>query len=87
MASQSQISSGDPAKDEYFQVALGLRSIGKSVIDLPRSIEDLRLISNQYIKNSSAVEQTQDEQIYLSYIEEHYLAACKRDGNVREGTT
>lgn len=86
LASQSQVSSGDPAKDEYFQVALGLRSIGKSVIDLPRSIEDLKLISKQYQKNISAVEQTQDEQIFLSYIEEHYLSACKRDGETRETT-
>jgi hypothetical protein len=86
LASQSQISSGDPAKDEYFQVALGLRSIGKSIIDLPKSVEDLKLISKQYQKNISAVEQTQDEQIYLSYIEEHYLATCKRDGETHDIT-
>ena len=56
LMSQSQITSGDTATDEYFQVALGLRSIGRSIIEMPRTIEDLKLISKQYHKNIPAMD-------------------------------
>jgi hypothetical protein len=33
-----------------------LRSIGRSIIDMPRTIEDLKVISKQYHKNMGAME-------------------------------
>jgi hypothetical protein len=46
---------------------------------MPRTIDELKVLSKQYQKNIKSYEQTQDEQIYLSYIEEHYLNTCKRE--------
>jgi hypothetical protein len=43
--SQSLITTGSVARDEYLQVALGMRSIGKSIVDLPRTIDDLKRMS------------------------------------------
>ena len=46
---------------------------------MPRTIDDLRMLSKQYIKSTQAAEHTQDEKVYLSYIEEHYLAAARKE--------
>jgi hypothetical protein len=42
------LTSGDAGRDDYLQVALGLRSIGKSIIDMPKTIDELRTLSKQY---------------------------------------
>ena len=47
------------------QVALGMRQIGKSIMDMPKSVEDLRLMGKEYMKNLGATEDLQDEQVYL----------------------
>ena len=41
---------------------------------MPSSIEDLRLISREYMKNLGVTDDLQDEQVYLQYIEEHLKA-------------
>ena len=69
--SQSQITSGNEGRDDYLQIALGLRQIGKSIMDMPSSLEDLRLLSREYIKNIGVNDEMQDEQVYLQYIEDH----------------
>ena len=40
-------------------------------MDMPKSIEDLRLLSREYMKNLGVNDDLQDEQVYLHYIEEH----------------
>lgn len=55
-------------------MALGLRQIGKSVLDMPNTIEDLRLLSKEYMRNLGGNDDLREEQIYLSYIEEHLNA-------------
>ena len=72
--SQSMLTSGHPAKDDYMQVALGLRAIGKSVLEMPKTIDDLRLFSKEYMKNLGVMDDLNEEQIYLSYIEDHLNA-------------
>ena len=51
LLSQSQLTSGNEGRDDYLQVALGLRQIGKSIMDMPSTIDDLRLLSREYMKN------------------------------------
>lgn len=51
---------------------------------MPRSIEDLKVLSKQYLKNIQGDESTNEEKVYLSYIEEHYLAACKKEAESQE---
>ena len=41
---------------------------------MPSSLEDLRLLSREYMKNIGAVDDLQDEQVYLQYIEDHLKA-------------
>ena len=65
LMSQSQLTSGDQARDDYLQVALGLRQIGKSIMDMPKNIEELRLLSNEYKKNLGATDEIAEEQVYL----------------------
>ena len=43
-------------------------------MDMPKSIEDLRLMSREYMKGLHVVDDIQDEQVYLSYIEDHLKA-------------
>ena len=57
MMSQSKLTSGDQAKDDYLQVALGLRQIGKSIMDMPTTIEQLRMLGNEYKKNLGATDE------------------------------
>ena len=59
------------------QVALGLRQIGKSIMDMPKSIEELRVLGNEYKKNLGATDEIYEEQIYLKYIEDHLTAQEK----------
>ena len=61
MMSQSQLTSGDHARDIYQQVALGLRQIGKSIIDIPKTIEELRVLSSEYKKNLGASHEIEEE--------------------------
>jgi len=71
LMSQSQLTSGNEGRDDYLQVALGLRKIGKSIMDMPSSLEDLRMLSREYMKNLGVTDDLKDEQVYLQYIEEH----------------
>ena len=43
-------------------------------MDMPSTIEDLRLLSREYMKNLGVTDDLQDEQVYLQYIEEHLKA-------------
>ena len=61
LMSQSQLTSGDHARDDYLQVALGLRQIGKSIMDMPKSIDELRVLSNEYKKNLGATDEIHEE--------------------------
>ena len=61
LLSQSQLTSGNQGRDDYLQIALGLRQIGKSIMDMPKSIEDLRLMSREYMKGLHVVDDIQDE--------------------------
>ena len=54
-----------------------MRQIGKSIMDMPKSVEDLRLMGKEYMKNLGATEDLQDEQVYLQYIEEHLNAQAR----------
>ena len=58
-------------------MALGLRQIGKSIMDMPKSIEELRVLGNEYKKNLGATDEIHEEQIYLKYIEDHLTAQEK----------
>ena len=40
--SQSQLTSGNEGIDDYMQVALSLRHIGKSIMEMPKTLDDLR---------------------------------------------
>lgn len=74
LLSQSQLTSGNEGRDEYLQIALGLRQIGKSIMDMPKTLEDLRLLSREYMKNLGVTDDILDEQVYLQYIEDHLHA-------------
>jgi hypothetical protein len=45
------LTTGNEGRDDYLQIALGLRQIGKSIMDMPKTLEDLRLLSREYMKN------------------------------------
>ena len=45
------VTSGDILKDNYLQVALGIRSMGKSLVDLPRSTLELDSLGREYLKH------------------------------------
>ena len=75
LLSQSKSTTGSEGRDDYIQLALGLRNIGKSILDMPKSLDDLRLLSREYVKNlGGAADDLQDEQVYLQYIEDHVKA-------------
>ena len=75
LLSQSKLTTGSEGRDDYIQVALGLRNIGKSILDMPKSLDDLRLLSREYMKNlGGAADDLNDEQVYLQYIEDHLKA-------------
>ena len=40
-------------------------------MDMPKTLEDLRLLSREYMKNMGVQDDMQDEQVYLQYIEDH----------------
>ena len=40
-------------------------------MDMPKTLDDLRLLSREYMKNLGANDDLQDEQVYLQYIEDH----------------
>ena len=61
LMSQSQLTSGDQGRDDYLQVALGLRQIGKSIMDMPKTMHDLRVLSNEYKKNLGATDEIHEE--------------------------
>ena len=71
LLSQSQLTSGNEGRDDYLQVALGLRQIGKSIMDMPKNLNDLRLLSREYMKNLGITDELADEQVYLAYIEDN----------------
>ena len=71
LLSQSQLTSGNEGRDDYLQVALGLRQIGKSIMDMPKNLDDLRLLSREYMKNLGITDELADEQVYLAYIEDN----------------
>ena len=41
---------------------------------MPNSLDDLRLLSREYMKNLGVNDDLQDEQVYLAYIEDHLKA-------------
>ena len=41
---------------------------------MPKTLEDLRLLSREYMKNLGATDEIHDEQVYLAYIEDHLKA-------------
>ena len=55
--SQSQLTSGNEGIDDYMQVALSLRHIGKSIMEMPKTLDDLRVLSREYMKNLGVVEE------------------------------
>ena len=59
------------------QVSLGMKQIGKMILEMPKSIDDLRKISSEYLKNLGSGDMLIEEQIYLSYVEDHLLAKEK----------
>ena len=62
LLSQSKLTTGSEGRDDYVQVALGLRNIGKSILDMPKSLDDLRLLSREYMKNlGGTADDVQDE--------------------------
>ena len=71
LMSQSQITSGNEGLDEFMHVSLGMKQIGKMILDLPKGIDDLRKISAQYMKNLGSQDVLTEEQIYLDYVEDH----------------
>ena len=71
LLSQSQLTSGNEGRDDYLQVALGLRQIGKSIMEMPKNLDDLRLLSREYMKNLGITDELADEQVYLAYIEDN----------------
>ena len=38
---------------------------------MPKTLEDLRLYSREYLKNLGVTEDLQEEKVYLQYIEKH----------------
>ena len=60
--------------DDYMQVALSLRHIGKSIMEMPKTLDDLRVLSREYMRNIGVTENIEDEQAYLQYIEDHLKA-------------
>ena len=51
LMSQSQITSGNENLDEFMNVSIGLKQIGKLILDLPKSIDELKKIGSSYMKN------------------------------------
>jgi hypothetical protein len=74
LMSQSQLTSGNEGLDDFMQVSLGMKHIGKLILDLPMGIDDLKKISSEYIKNLGSSDVLLEEQIYLQYIEDHIKA-------------
>lgn len=58
-------------------MALGLRNIGKSVLDLPKTVEELRILSKEYIKNLGADIFLEDENIYEQFIRDTFNASVE----------
>jgi hypothetical protein len=50
-ATTTMLTSGEEQKDRYLNVALGLRAVGKTVIDLPRSLLDIEKLAKEYLKS------------------------------------
>ena len=44
---------------------------------MPKNLEDLRLVSREYMKNLGIIDEFHDEQVYLKYIEDHLHAQEK----------
>ena len=63
--SQSQLTSGNEGIDDYMQVALSLRQIGKSIMDMPKTLDDLRVLCREYMRNIGVIDNLEDEQTYL----------------------
>ena len=49
---------------------------------MPNSLDDLRLLSREYIKNLGVNDDLQDEQVYLAYIEDHLKAQEKQTSSI-----
>ena len=77
MMSQSQLTSGNEGIDDYMQVTLSLRHIGKNIMDMPKTLDDLRILSREYMRNLGVTDNLEDEQAYLQYIEDHLKAQEK----------
>ena len=43
-------------------------------MDIPKSIEELRVLSSEYKTNIGASRENEEEQAYLQYIEDHIKA-------------
>ena len=59
------------------QVALGLKSVGKAFVDLPRSLTQLEEVGNAYLNNldeGCQIDQTRD---YLDFIEKAVAQAIE----------
>ena len=41
---------------------------------MPKNLDDLRMLSREYMKNLGATDDLVDEQVYLQYIEDHLKA-------------
>lgn len=61
LLSQSQLTSGNEGRDDYLQIALSLRQIGKQITDMPKNLDDLKLLSREYTKNLGVTDDFADE--------------------------
>jgi len=43
------------------EVALSLRHIGKSIMQMPKTLDDLRILSREYMRNIGVTDDMQDE--------------------------
>jgi hypothetical protein len=63
------VTSGENRKDDFLQVALGLKSVGKASVDLPRTLAELEKVGHAYLTNldnSCKIKETND---YLNFID------------------
>jgi hypothetical protein len=63
------VTTGENRKDDFLQVALGLKSVGKAYVDLPRTLAELEKVGGAYLTNLDQDCKIKETNDYLKFID------------------
>ena len=69
------MTTGDRGKDDLLEISLGLKNLGKSLIDLPQTLDELQEALKVYDKQLAAIDRTdEEERLYERFLVDHFSA-------------